>query len=57
MKSDSINRYEVIKTIIETGAMYNGKIVVNKGLKPGDKIVDRGRLDVYEGYTVEVTAE
>lgn len=56
-KSDSIDRFEVVKTPIETGAMYNGKIVVNKGLKAGDKIVDRGRLDVYEGYTVEVTAE
>jgi len=46
--------YEIVKKDIETGAMYNGKTVVTKGLNGGELIVNRGRADVYVGNKVEV---
>lgn len=41
------------KRIISTGLSYNGKTLISSGLKPGEKIIDRGARSVQNGEAVE----
>ncbi len=57
LSNDSIQRYNVVKQTLKTGASYDGEVVVLEGLKIGQMIIERGRTEVYEGNVVEITEE
>lgn len=52
---DSIsNQYVAHKTQIEVGESYGGDIVVTKGAKHGDIVIDKGFRNVLEGQLIKV---
>lgn len=55
--SDSIDRFDAKKVLIETGVMYQGMTKVVSGLNEGDVVVNRGKSDIYEGAVVEISEE
>lgn len=57
LSTDSIARYSVVKRDIKTGSSYDGMITVVEGLSAGERVIDRGRADVYEKSIVEIVAE
>lgn len=57
ISNDSIQRFSVVKRNVELGMTYDGEVVVKSGLSVGDKVVERGKSEVYEGIVVEVVEE
>ncbi|MCB9189775.1 MAG: efflux RND transporter periplasmic adaptor subunit [Flavobacteriales bacterium] len=55
--NDSIQRFDVVKKVVELGMTYDGKVVVKSGLEQGEKVVARGKSEVYEGVIVDVVEE
>lgn len=55
--SDSVERYNVVKTVVETGSMYEGFTVVTNGLNSGDIVVNRGKSDIYVDAVVEISEQ
>lgn len=42
------------KVMVKTGLSYNGLIEIRDGLKPGDKLITSGYLDVEDGQPIKL---
>ena len=43
---------QAMKQPIETGVVSNGMLLIEQGLKPGDRVIDRGAARVVDGERV-----
>lgn len=57
LSNDSLQVCSVAKKVVELGMTYEGKVVIKSGLTKGERVVERGRSEVYEGILVEVVEE
>lgn len=53
--TDAKGRQVAVKTLITTGASYQGKTVVLEGVKPGDKVINKGARTVRDSDLVDIT--
>jgi membrane fusion protein, multidrug efflux system len=45
---------QVEKRLVQTGRSYNGQVVILEGLKPGERIVEKGARKVVDGRKVRI---
>ena len=45
---------KAIKQLVETGVVSEGRLLIEQGLKPGDRVIDRGASRVVDGERVSV---
>jgi multidrug efflux system membrane fusion protein len=47
----------VTQAYVRTAERVRGRVVVTKGLKPGDRVVTSGQLRLHNGAPVEISAQ
>ncbi len=52
----TIKNNRAVQTEVVVGARYNGEIIVENGLKPGELVVTAGQNELHNGQTVKVVS-